>query len=87
MSSTSTGQSTTDKIKDKLGMGKKDYSKQARADRKQARIARGEGSDTSSSSEDEQGNRYTEEERQRRKKDHAAKREARRAKNKITPNK
>ena len=51
--------STTDKLKDKLGMGsgKKDYSKQARADRKKGRIDAGEGSDTSSSSEDEQGNR------------------------------
>lgn len=77
--------STADKLKDKLGMGggKKDYSKQARADRKKARMEKGEGSDTSSSSESESGRRYDEEERQRRKKDHAARREARRAKAKA----
>jgi hypothetical protein len=70
-------------LKDKLsGGGKKDYSKQARADRKKARIEAGEGSDTSSSSEDEQGNRYTEEVRQQRKKDHA-KRRAEKAKAKL----
>lgn len=69
--------STADKVKDKLGMGKKDYSKQARADRKKQRIDAGQGSDTSSSSEDESGRKYGEEERQRRKKEHAARREAR----------
>lgn len=80
--------STTDKLKDKLGMGgdgKKSYNKQARADRKKARVERGEGSDTSSSSESESGRRYDEEERQRRKKQHAARREAKKqqAKNKA----
>jgi hypothetical protein len=75
--------STAEKLKDKLTPGKKDYSKQARADRKKARIDAGHGSDTSSSSEDEHGNRYDEETRQRRKKDHAAKREARSAKAKL----
>lgn len=72
-------ESTTDKIKDKLNMGsgKKDYSKQARADRKKHRRDAGQGSDTSSSSEDEGGRRYDEEERQRRKKEHAERREMR----------
>lgn len=73
--------STADKLKDKLGMGggKKDYSKQARADRKKARVDAGQGSDTSSSSESEGGTKYSQEERQKRKKEHAARRAARKA--------
>ena len=72
--------STADKLKDKLGMGgKKDYSKQARADRKKARVEAGQGSDTSSSSESEGGTKYSEEVRQKRKAEHAARRAARKA--------